>query len=349
MSFLGSLKLKLEDLDMAAILSTVIVRIKDNPINNLQVPGHKTKGNFVAEYASSLLAMKDDDDLTQAFTCTMQNVFEVLKDVNVSQASSRENMWREIHQLVSQPNVGWNAVIEKLQTDNKSPIFTTLYKNIVFDIVGEILSLNNVGKEPSNEDTPVSLTEKEKMAIHYVAGYVVFALEKHYARLKQSIVTQAALTFFKSCYMFNVDDSLNVSSFQQWTDKLNRGGLKMVTDDVYKLFRRIEKAVQLILNKELITNYRNEDIREILEKRIQNDVFVLSGWDTSARHIPNAKLAALFKRQIICKWVDIRARSSVKSYIQILRQKLREEKNNKIAPGKGPSKSAEPSLRKTLS
>jgi len=54
-----------------------------------------------------------------------------------------------------------------------------------------------------------------------------------------------------------IDKNLSASIFRQWTEKINRGGLTIINDEVFIFVRRIEKAVQNILTK---------DFRDTMEK-----------------------------------------------------------------------------------
>ena len=69
---------------------------------------------------------------------------------------------------------------------------------------------------------------------------------------------------------------------------------------------------------------------------------IYSARGSVARHIPNESLKEILQKQFMKKWIDLRARAFVKSYIQIVKRF-----NNRSNPQKL-SKKAEPALRKTL-
>ena len=49
---------------------------------------------------------------------------------------------------------------------------------------------------------------------------------------------------------------------------------------------------------------------------------VVSGWECVARNLENQELAKYLMKQVIDKWIDIRIRSFVNSFMLVLRRKL---------------------------
>ena len=119
---------------------------------------------------------------------------------------------------------------------------------------------------------------------------------------------------------------------------------------MFLLVRKIEYLVRAVLNVELIKSYKGQDLRNSLACKIKENKTVNMYWDTICRHLNNDKLKILLKEQIIEKWIDIRARSFVNAYMQMIRRKLnkltKEQKGKKTVKV---SKLAEPAMRKTLS
>ena len=85
--------------------------------------------------------------------------------------------------------------------------------------------------------------------------------------------------------------------------------------------RRIENSVRTVLNIDSIKNYRGEDIREILEEKLAKDNLINLGWDTISRYSGNKDLAKSLKKQIIRKWVDIRAKAAKRKLNSLLKEK----------------------------
>ena len=147
----------------------------------------------------------------------------------------------------------------------------------------------------------------------------------------------------------NGDSSINSGSFldytRKWTELINRGGLIEVNDNLFFFIRRIEVCVQKILKLDLLKNYKGEDLREVITKKIMESGIIVSGWKCVARNLENQELAKYLMKQVIDKWIDIRIRSFLNIFMLILRRKLAKGH----LPGTATfSQKAEPVLRKTL-
>ena len=107
--------------------------------------------------------------------------------------------------------------------------------------------------------------------------------------------------------------------------------------------------MRAVLNLKLIKMYRGEDLREIIQDKLENHPFISKSWEIISRNVANQDLTDIVKKQIIMKWIDIRAQSFVIAYIQILKRKLSSmSKEEKKQVSGDLSKAAEPALRKTL-
>ena len=105
--------------------------------------------------------------------------------------------------------------------------------------------------------------------------------------------------------------------------------------------KRIEDVSRKVFNKNLINSYQGEDLRDTLMRCFKASPIVDSPWATLTRHVEDEKAKAILKEIILRKWIDIRARAFANAWIQKL-------KLMSFKTGKGPSKKAEPALRKTL-
>jgi len=83
---------------------------------------------------------------------------------------------------------------------------------------------------------------------------------------------------------------------------------------------------------------------------MERNVGVNLAWENIAKNIPNDDLKNVLKQQVIAKWIDIRTRSFVKCFVQIIKRNLNNLIRNKKeeAKKKSVSLTTEPALRKTL-
>ena len=101
-------------------------------------------------------------------------------------------------------------------------------------------------------------------------------------------------------------------------------------------------TVQRYLNVDFLKHYRGEDLREPLKIAILSDDFTEVCWENFTCNLVNKSLSSILKSQIVEKWIDIRARAFVNTYIQRLKRNYSDKKKAIL------SKKGEPSMRKTL-
>eukprot|EP00111_Clytia_hemisphaerica_P010965 TCONS_00032167-protein len=117
---------------------------------------------------------------------------------------------------------------------------------------------------------------------------------------------------------------------EKWVELRNRGGLVQLNDNFYLFIRRVEGLVKGILTVEFLRRYRSEDLRDILMERIRKSDGVKNRWEIVTKDFEGGKsLKDMLKRQIIFKWIDIRARSFFKGFIELMKQVARKEKSRK--------------------
>ena len=201
------------------------------------------------------------------------------------------------------------------------------------------------------ETAEVEISIKDQEIIHYVAGYVIFAMTRKYQRLSENPKNYSAkdiLAFLqtlklKSSEEFHGDNFLKF--VERWTNLVNRGALVRVNQDFFIFIRRIETVIRKELTISFLDAYRGENLLDHLLEKLRTNGFVVLGWEALSRSFPNAKLSEILFKQILEKWVDIRGNSYVKTFMQVLKRRLNMAAKNK---GEQVFSSAEPSLRKTL-
>ena len=222
-------------------------------------------------------------------------------------------------------------------------------------IIHQLLKKYNETNKKDDKNIDTTLTSEEQETVSYVAGYLVFSLLKKYQKLrkvnKHCVEADTVITFLNSlrcahekhfqCYTF-------LEFTRKWIDLINRGGLVKVNDDMFIFVRCVENCVRQTRNIKLIKKYQGEDLRDIIQKELQNSPFISYGWDSLSRLIPNRQLAEVLRNQLIVKWIDIRARSFVDSYVQRVKRTLAKRKADGAASKVALSKKGEQSMRKTL-
>ena len=81
-------------------------------------------------------------------------------------------------------------------------------------------------------------------------------------------------------------------------------------------------------------------MRDVNEGKISDNKLIMKAWNVFSRSITNETLLNSIKKQMILKWIDIRAKSFVNTYIQVLKHRINSHTSD------GENKLA--ALRKTL-
>ena len=113
--------------------------------------------------------------------------------------------------------------------------------------------------ETSSED--LRLTAVEEKTLRYVSGYIPYSLLQKYLKLKDGVTSEAILSVIE---FWCVDPASSSKTFlqytEEWTNKINRGGLINVTDEFYIFIRHVEMSARNILNTNLMKNNGGENI-----------------------------------------------------------------------------------------
>ena len=94
---------------------------------------------------------------------------------------------------------------------------------------------------------------------------------------------------------------------------------------MFLFVKRIEYAVRSILNINLISVYKDEDLQELIKKKLVDSDSKNQIWYSITRSLPNQHLKVVLFQGIIGKWIDIRINSFVNTYVQILKRKIKNE------------------------
>lgn len=336
------------------ILKTALQSQIDDPINNLSRPSGQTIGNKVRDLAKSIIVTLEYDNFKRlVLHGLVTNIFNVVKKTNLLVEQCITKMWKEIHELTIDPDISlWKLIVNKKLS---TPEFNSLYHTTCMKIVEILLKIENEGKKTTKDEyQQIKTTEEEQKVVRYIAGYVIHTLIQKYKRFKRSSVIEtremanAAIDFLKSLDT-KLKKNVNTQSFleytKEWVTAKNRGELVQVNDDMFIFIRRLETVVRNTLTFDFLKTYRGEDLRDVIFHELESAPFINSGWSIVARNLGNESLKEILKRQIVNKWIDIRARSYVTSYIQIVKRMYQKRKQD---DKRKPSNKAEPAMRNSL-
>ena len=312
-------------------------------------------GTYAGQLASDIILKKKCSfDSFKLFSIKLNKTLINIMDFKRKSKVNISNVLSKFH-VVSVSNEMFAYFSEFLSTidvhSKYEQAVTLLLQFLLNKCLFEILKMHNKLAELGTGDSltakELKITQVEEKIIRYVAGYIPYSISKKLSSMKETPQRKIMLDIMKTWNKADLPkDDLNILQYtNEWVDKVNRGGLFLVTDNVYRFIVRVEIVARTILNTKLIATYAGEDLREIIIEKLDADPFVTIGWDSLVRDIENKKLCCQLKRIIFDKWVTIRTNSFVKSWVDLVKFK---HAQNKKSQRKVDSR-AQPSLRKSLS
>ena len=194
---------------------------------------------------------------TEWLTGCLQNV--ISSSVTKSFNYNKEKMWREFYLLRTSGEFikHWKDFIPVLNR----PVQPVLYQHLT-DEVFKILIERHFQIVHLEQDAPSEIETNEGNALRYVAGYVCRHLRKKIEKENHEFKEEMV-----SCLMQLVRDknSQECETDEQWTKRVDRGGLWYVKETTFQLFCAIEYQIRAILNqlKEPLQPSKVEMIRKV--------------------------------------------------------------------------------------
>ena len=350
---LGYLKVGIDELKPVELLEASLRKISEDPINNLKMGTYETPGNKIKKISDDLLQLTATGSFKELSADVVHSLYRFIDKYGLQTTKCQKQFWIHIHKYITSKSSKYLLV--KILLENKininGSVISTIFQGIVMDVINRILKLHNQHQIPEmTSNTELKLSEDEQQIIYYVAGFIIFSMKKKYTHLKKVKSCQdaavASLQLFDSFMTSAVSRASTFLDFtHKWVETINRGGLIEVNDQFFLFIRNIEVEVQKYLNLALLKRYSGEDIREVLQKKLEENSLIEHYWESLTRYMPNDDLKKTLKKQIIMKWIDIRARAFVQSFVQIVKRKASMKQG---ATKTTVSQITEPAMRKTL-
>jgi len=354
------MNLSREDVEIQSItvLETALKSAITDPINNVVKKSGSTFGNRVRDLAQTIKCLSSEELFVNCARNFAVDLYSFLAQGNLLDETFRVNIWSKVHQYslnVSKKRL-WIGLVneETVSSDEFSSLFHFLCMRVIEGLMA--IENKNIADKQCDEVTPPTtspMTNQEQEVLRYVAGYVIFSLKKRYKLLTKSNViatreASVATHQFLSSLDTKIEKDLQARSFldftRAWIEIKNRGGLVKVNHNMFLFIRRVENEVRTVLTLNFIKNYRGEDLRDVLFQKLSTSKLVGNGWVTLSINLGNESSNQILKNQILQKWIDIRVRSYVNCYVQIVKRMV----NKLNGEQRKLSSKAEPALRKTL-
>ena len=320
-----------------------------NPIYHLKAGASPSPGNQAADLAKLLLGKTSiNSDSFKVYSDLLASWIDPILDIDSNSASNRETQCVKFNEvcLDKDHQKAWETFLNATG-GSEGRGSELLYQFVLRHFYQCSLTWRNkimiTTVDPlKKEDLEFSL-EEEKI-LRYVAGYIPFSLRKKYWSQQENHVGKAVFALIDSWTIKEDKKSTKVSFFdytKTWIERNDRGKLIHPNDELYTFVRRLERVARSVLNKDLVVDYQGEDVRELLLGKLTSNELIDKSWSSLTRNLESDMLAATLKIIIMKKWIGMRARAFVNSWIQAV-------KRQSIKTGKVVSDKSEPSLRKTL-
>ena len=98
-----------------------------------------------------------------------------------------------------------------------------------------------------------------------------------------------------------------------WVDLVIRGGLHQVSDEFYLFIKAVDMETRTNINLELLINYCGEDLKTVLCNTFSKSENIEVCRHNITRNISHLSVKEMIKKEILLKWINIRANAFVKS------------------------------------
>lgn len=154
----------------------------------------------------------------------------------------KEAMWGTFHQLRTSDTFTnmWDTFVQRSVGGKGSQV---LYQHVTSYMFNELVKKKHEYQEISGNSSSSSLTHKEENILRYIAGYVC---KKIIEKLdKSNYESRDAMLLCVMEFSGNMDEES--ASTEEWTNLLDRGGLRHISDIAYNFFSAMEREVRNFL------------------------------------------------------------------------------------------------------
>ncbi|VDI24256.1 Hypothetical predicted protein [Mytilus galloprovincialis] len=211
--------------------NNTLICIEEDPMYNIF--GEST----IVQIAKSI---SDSVEVKTFFYDLFREIFN--SNPNLSLNHDRELFFTKFHAL------RLSSSIDKGYTDHFSQNgFTPLdNKNfiqiVMLELINQLLSQQTIQEQKSSDINHSELSENDQNILYYICGYIIRACEKRYSKLKGDLRSMK-INCIEQVKSTSTTNSF-VSKYNKWTEKKDRGGLIMPSDNFYLLTREFETVVR---------------------------------------------------------------------------------------------------------
>lgn len=233
-----------------------------------------------------------------------------------SHSKQREKMWTAFHEFRSSDlGMLWRSLLVELSLPGKfkDPWLIQVVSRLFLE---KLVALKHpLPPSSGTSDHTKHLSVDEHNALRYAAGYVFFSLKRKYASnpLLLSWIKQQSDADNNVCDPDNLGDSVNFSNFTKvWVNKVNRGGLFIVSDCAYEVFHAMEQVLRQFLSS--IPDNKHLDKDRIISILLE-DSSIQFYWSMMAFDF-DTNTAQNVLQDVIKLWITIRGHSYASAIVE---------------------------------
>ncbi|XP_006823873.1 uncharacterized protein LOC102805596, partial [Saccoglossus kowalevskii] len=288
--------------NMPNYIQQAFEKIRSDPNLNFETSVH---GKDISELAHMLeMKIKLGYDITTITEVMVKVIWKVLSagDKMTLYSTQNEEIWHTFYNewidttTTKILSTQFYAILEDTQI-NDFHIFL-LTRIFLFELIKIVRTIeNNAEGELNAHEHDVSLSNEEKQALRYFAGYIPFKIMKKLNRAKGGM-TQLSDIIDDMRETDNDHSGGCMAATKTWLHKQDRGGLFNITDRVFLFFEEVEK----VCKKHLTNKILNISTRDVHSK-IQDDLFanrkVNILWSCVARKAASEEASSVLATMVI--------------------------------------------------
>ncbi len=221
---------------------------------------------------------------------------------------------RDFHQarLQTIPKL-WLSLTSAVGLQEMEPLNLQLVSREVFNHCMKELFATLKSSLSASRTKEVRLLADEECALRYASGFIGMKLLKQLEKAKGPKVAQ-----FREC-LSNMSKNGNDSSFytytKEWICAINRGGLFVVRDGTFELFKAIEVKTKEVLPQHLARSVQAGSRNELVQS-IVIDEMVQTKWRSEGASIVDEEGGNELLCKIVSMWVTMRGFSITSKWME---------------------------------
>lgn len=224
-------------------------------------------------------------------------------------------MWGMYHQLRTSAKFKgeWKKFLLSSVKMTSSPCFC---QYVTHEIFKELIKLEYPLKDTSDHSTAHPLTQMEKSALRYVAGYVCRKVRDHLKKSDCKVSNKDSMIQCLEEISGATDEDRDA---EEWTRSIDRGGLWRINDDVFNLFLIMEEEIRQKLTKDSASKLKEGTKAEILDGLLQNEDLLFQ-WCFVVRTSVDNESSPILLKQITELYLTVRGFAFATSCLELYKQ-----------------------------